>query len=84
MLDLAQSSKSVEVFTHVSTAYVNSNREGVIEEKVYDLPNGKDPEKFVEEILKLNPQQVLDKEKEIIGMYPNTYTFTKALTERTL
>jgi thioester reductase-like protein len=84
MLDLAQSSKSVEVFTHVSTAYVNSNREGVIEEKVYDLENGKDPEKLVEEILKLNPQQVLDKEKEIIGAYPNTYTFTKALTERTL
>ena len=56
----------------------------MIEEKVYDLPNGKDPEKLIEEILKLNPQQVLDKEKEIIGAYPNTYTFTKALTERTL
>ena len=34
--------------------------------------------------MKLNPQQVIEKEKEIIGKYPNTYTFTKALTERVL
>ena len=84
ILDVAQLSKSVEVFCHVSTAYTNSNRTGFIEEKIYDLEGGKDPEKLVEEILKLNPQQVIEKEKEIIGLYPNTYTFTKALTERTL
>jgi len=56
MLDIAQKSKSVLCFTHVSTAYVNSNRSGRIEEKIYDLEGGKDPEKLVEEILKLNPQ----------------------------
>ena len=28
MLDLAQNAKNIEVFTHVSTAYVNSNRVG--------------------------------------------------------
>jgi nucleoside-diphosphate-sugar epimerase len=27
---------------------------------------------------------VIEREKEIIGKYPNTYTFTKALTERVL
>lgn len=27
---------------------------------------------------------MLEREKEIIGRYPNTYTFTKALTERML
>jgi len=42
-------------FTHVSTAYVNSNRSGRIDEKIYDLEGGKDPEKLIEEILKLNP-----------------------------
>jgi fatty acyl-CoA reductase len=34
--------------------------------------------------LKLNPQQVIEKEKQIIGKYPNTYTFTKSLAERAL
>lgn len=48
------------------------------------MEGGKDPEKLIEEILKLNPQQVIEKEKEIIGKYPNTYTFTKSLTERVL
>ena len=56
MLDIAQASKSVLVFTHVSTAYTNTNREGRIEEKIYDLDGAKDPEQLVEEILKLNPQ----------------------------
>jgi fatty acyl-CoA reductase len=55
MLDLAQNAKNIEVFTHVSTAYVNSNRVGSIEEKVYDLEGGKDPEELIAEILKLNP-----------------------------
>jgi len=68
----------------VSTAYTNSNRSGRIEEKIYDLEGGKDPEKLIEEILALNPQQVIDQEKKIIGKYHNTYTFTKALTERVL
>ena len=55
ILDIAQQSKSVLTFTHVSTAYTNSNRSGRIEEKIYDLEGGKDPEKLVEEILALNP-----------------------------
>ena len=40
MLTLAEESRSIECFTHVSTAYVNSDRSGYIEEKVYDLPEG--------------------------------------------
>ena len=55
LLDLAKMSKKKATFTHVSTAYVNSNRGGRIEEKVYDLENGQDPEEFLEEIMKLNP-----------------------------
>jgi hypothetical protein len=55
ILDIVHQSKSIVTFTHVSTAYVNSNRSGRIEEKIYDLEGGKDPEKLIEEILKLNP-----------------------------
>ena len=36
MLKLAQTCKNLDVFTQVSTAYVNCNRQGVIEEKIYD------------------------------------------------
>lgn len=35
MLELAKECKNIEVFSHVSTAYVNCNREGAIEEKIY-------------------------------------------------
>lgn len=84
LLELAKVSRKKAIFTHVSTAYVNSNRAGRLEEKVYELDGGKDPEEFLDEILKLNPQQVIEREKDIIGKYPNTYTFTKALTERVL
>ncbi len=40
ILDLAEQSNSLLTFTHVSTAYVNSDRQGLIEEKIYDLPGG--------------------------------------------
>ena len=44
--------------THVSTAYVNSNRFGFIDEKIYSMWNNKEPEEYVSEILKMNPEQV--------------------------
>lgn len=56
----------------------------MIEEKVYELEGNADPEDVVADILKLTPQQAQAKEKEIIGSYPNTYTFTKSMAERVL
>lgn len=47
ILDIANNSKSVKSFTHVSTAYTNTNRAGRIEEKVYPLEGNKDPETLV-------------------------------------
>ena len=51
MLELAKECSKLEAFTHVSTAYTNCNRKGFIEEKVYDLEDGKDPEELIESIL---------------------------------
>ena len=34
------------------------------------------------DIIRLGPQKVQEQEKTIIGAYPNTYTFTKSLTEK--
>jgi fatty acyl-CoA reductase len=32
----------------------------------------------------MNPQEVAKREKELIGSFPNTYTFTKNLAEKSL
>ena len=58
MLELAKECEKLEVFTHVSTAYVNCNRRGDIEEVVYDLQGGEDPEEIIEQIIRMGPQRV--------------------------
>ena len=57
MLELALQCAKIQCFTHVSTAYVNCNFEGnsIVEEKVYDLPNGQDPEQVIADIMRLTP-----------------------------
>jgi len=83
MLELAKECKVLDIFTHVSTAYTNCNRgDGLIEEKIYD--QGLDSEAKVAELMAMNPQQIADNEKQLIGSFPNTYTFTKNLAEKTL
>ena len=84
MLELAKECPKLLVFTHVSTAYANSNRSGHIEEKVYDLEGGQDPEELIASIIKMGPQRVQEQESQLIGNWPNTYTFTKSMAERSL
>lgn len=84
MLELAKECKKLLSFTHVSTAYVNSNRTGFIEEKIYDLPGVSDPEEEIARIQKLSPQFISENEMKLIHKYPNTYTFTKSMAERML
>jgi alcohol-forming fatty acyl-CoA reductase len=84
ILELAQECRNLQSLTHVSTAYVNSNRTGFIEEKIYSLDNNQDPEEVIKEILRMNPQYIADNEKSLIGSYPNTYTWTKSMAERAL
>jgi|Transcript_15899 thioester reductase-like protein len=57
MLELAKECVNILTFTHVSTAYVNSYQpnKSRVEEKVYDLPNGEDPEEAIARIMKLGP-----------------------------
>ena len=71
------------MFTHVSTAYVNCNRPGGnIEEEIYDLDM--DVEETVTRLMAMNPQEVQLNEKKLIGDYPNTYTYTKSMAEKSL
>ena len=53
MLDLAKNCKKLEVFTHVSTAYVNCTRSGFIREQVYD--HEQDSDAIIQHIMKMNP-----------------------------
>jgi len=84
MLELAKECEKLLVYTHVSTAYVNCNRRGDIEETVYDLPGGQDPEEVIESIIRMGPQRVQEQEANLIGDWPNTYTYTKSMAERSL
>jgi len=56
MLEMAKQSSVLECFTHVSTAYVNSDKTGRIAEKIYPLPGNKDPEQLIDEIMRMTPE----------------------------
>lgn len=53
MLELAKECKRIEVFTHVSTCYVNCNRTGYIEEDIYD--KDMDVDTIVAKLMAMNP-----------------------------
>lgn len=66
----------------MSTCYVNCDKEGYIEEKVYDIKE--DSEQLINGLLKMTPEDQDKNLKQILGKFPNTYTFTKSMGERTL
>lgn len=82
MLDLAHQCPRLEVFTHVSTAYVNCEKKGFIKEQIYDIEG--DSEQIISGLLKLTVKDQEEQLKSILGAWPNTYTFTKSMAERTL
>ena len=66
----------------MSTCYVNCEKLGFIQEKIYDI--AEDSEAIVEKITKMTVPQQEEQLKNILGPWPNTYTFTKSMAERTL
>lgn len=81
MYSLAKKCHHLYNFLHVSTAYVNSNKsEGWIDEEVF--PIEEDPEVLLNRLLKTPSEELVASTQEILGEYPNTYTFTKSLAER--
>ena len=43
-----------------------------------------DVDETVRRLMAMNPQEVEQQEKKLIGDFPNTYTFTKNLAEKSL
>jgi len=82
VLQLAKACRSLVSFVQVSTAYVNSDRRGWVEERIY--PMMRDPHMLLEELSVLTVDEIERRLPEILGSFPNTYTFTKNLTEHLL
>lgn len=84
IFNLAKKFDHLRAFVHCSTAYVNCNRFGKIEEKLPPLPF--DPEDMVRTIMAKHKSQLDSFTDSLLARYgyPNSYTFTKALTENIL
>ncbi|KAI8883657.1 hypothetical protein K501DRAFT_219064 [Backusella circina FSU 941] len=81
MIDLADECKNMESFVHMSLAYTDPNLpEGHIQERVYQMQLD-DPERLLSEIVNLELPDIPKMTQRILQHYPNTYTFTKSLTE---
>ncbi|XP_026535069.1 fatty acyl-CoA reductase 1-like [Notechis scutatus] len=78
LLRLAHQMKNLEALIHVSTAYSNCNRRH-IEEVFYPVPV--EPKKLLDLVGWMDGSLIEAITPNLIGDWPNTYTFSKALTE---
>lgn len=91
MIDLARKIKNLSSFVHVSTAYSHCytawNSSTKMEEKFYPMPvgkyNGYSPDELIA-IYEDAKREGRDKTQDILGVFPNTYIFTKAWAEKVL
>mmetsp|Transcript_39104 Transcript_39104/g.37425 ORF Transcript_39104/g.37425 Transcript_39104/m.37425 type:complete len:255 (+) Transcript_39104:128-892(+) len=83
LMKLAKECPHLIAFTHVSTCYANSHKTGAyVEEKIYEQAD--DPDGVIEELLKMPVQALIDNNDKLIAPWPNTYTFTKFYSERSI
>ncbi|KAH0616362.1 hypothetical protein JD844_027403 [Phrynosoma platyrhinos] len=78
LLELAHRMQNLEAFIHISTAYANCNRR-YAEEIVYPPPM--EPRKLYDLVEWMDESLIQEITPRLIGDWPNTYTFTKALAE---
>ena len=79
LLDIARSFKRLEVFVHVSTCYANCDNP-VVEERIYECKYESD--RIMEMVEWLDDDALEAIQGKLLDTKPNTYTFTKHLTER--
>ncbi|XP_048517116.1 uncharacterized protein LOC109540840 isoform X2 [Dendroctonus ponderosae] len=81
ILEIMKGAKCLQAFILVSTAYSNClNR--VIEEKFYEPPI--DPKLLIRITKEMRPELLHNISRGIMGKWPNTYSFTKAVAEHLL
>lgn len=77
-LELGKQCRNLNVFVHVSSAYVNSFLKDC-KEVIYDL--AQDPEHIIN-LASSHPEAELEEmTPSLLGEHPNTYTFTKQMAE---
>ncbi|EEB14255.1 male sterility domain-containing protein, putative [Pediculus humanus corporis] len=79
VVELCTQMKNIQVLVHVSSAYVNSNRDAA-DEIIYDIPQK--PDEAINLVKGLSDEALEELEPKFLGNHPNTYTITKALAER--
>ena len=82
VVELAKQCKNLQAFVQISTAYVNCDKSRWVEEKIY--PYSSDPKSVLQGLLSIPPAMIEKQTPRVLGRYPNTYTFTKHLTEQLL
>ncbi|KAF9200259.1 cyclin-dependent kinase inhibitor far1 [Haplosporangium sp. Z 27] len=82
-LNLAKTMSHLTSFVQTSTAYVDAHLpSGRFSEKFYPFPLG-DPQEMFEVLQKMSESEIASYERDVIlKTYPNTYIFTKSLTEQ--
>lgn len=78
LLTLAETMKKLEVFVHLSTAYCRCDLD-VLEEKLY--PAVHKPRKIIDIVSWMDDETLNHLEPKLISSEPNTYSYTKAITE---
>lgn len=80
--DVAKGIKNLSAFVHISTCYVNSPMtDAHIDEKIYPHPFG-EPEEIYTMLSNMTYEEIRNYERSVVlKTYPNTYTFSKSLTE---
>lgn len=78
VLDVANQMKNLIQMIHTSTAFCNIEHE-VMEEKVYDFEHR--PEDLIRCAEWMSEESMAVAQKNILGVHPNTYTYTKRLAE---
>ncbi|CAM4477791.1 fatty acyl-CoA reductase 2 isoform X3 [Lepidochelys kempii] len=78
LLLLARQMQKLEAFIHISTAYANCNRRN-IDEVIYPPPV--ETKKLCDLVEWLDESIIQEITPKLIGDWPNTYTYTKALAE---
>ncbi|KAF9304976.1 cyclin-dependent kinase inhibitor far1 [Mortierella antarctica] len=80
--DVAKGIKHLSAFVHISTCYVNAPMtDAHIDEKIYPHPFG-EPEEIYTMLSNMTYEEIRNYERSVVlKTYPNTYTFSKSLTE---
>ncbi|OMJ67192.1 hypothetical protein SteCoe_35719 [Stentor coeruleus] len=82
LVELAKQCHNFHAFIQISTSYVNFDKNGWVQEKVYAYIEN--PQNKLNELLSI-PIELLEKQTpSILGKHPNNYTYTKSLTEQIL